>query len=100
MMNLESERTNFLQQTPAIPGCSITWEPEQVSNDADLEFMVERNRVTFAEVTGAIREQFGKAVTMWRKDSTGGWKCVVDTWKENPSVSFRWKKAHLSFQPG
>ena len=77
----------FLRQTLAIPGFSITWEPEQatVANDADLGFMVERNRVTFAEATGVIREQFGKAVTVWRKDSGGGWKCVVDTWNENPT---------------
>src|SRR5918993_423349 len=42
---------DFLQQTSAIPGFSITWEPEQatVANDADLGFMVERNRVTFAK---------------------------------------------------
>jgi ketosteroid isomerase-like protein len=77
----------FLQQTSAIPGFSITWVPEQatVANDADLGFMVERNRVTFADATGAIREQFGKAVTVWRKDSMGTWKCVVDTWNENPT---------------
>ena len=77
----------FLRQTLAIPGFSITWEPEQatVANDADLGFMVERNRVTLAEATGAIREQFGKAVTVWRKDSMGRWKCVVDTWNENPT---------------
>ncbi len=77
----------FLRQTSAIPGFSITWEPERatVSNDADLGFMVERNRVTFAEATGAVREQFGKAVTVWRKDATGAWKCVVDTWNENPT---------------
>ena len=77
----------FVRQTLAIPGFSITWEPEQatVANDADLGFMVERNRVTFAEATGVIREQFGKAVTVWRKDSRGGWKCVVDTWNENPT---------------
>ena len=56
-----------------------------MANDADLGFMVERNRVTFAEATGVIREQFGKAVTVWRKDSMGEWKCVVDTWNENPT---------------
>jgi hypothetical protein len=41
----------FLRQTSAIPGFSITWELElaTVANNADLGFMVERNRVTFAE---------------------------------------------------
>jgi ketosteroid isomerase-like protein len=77
----------FLRQTSAIPGFSITWEPEQVSvaNDADVGFMVERNRMTFADAGGVTRQLFGKAVTIWRKDSMGEWKCVIDTWNENPT---------------
>jgi ketosteroid isomerase-like protein len=77
----------FLLQAAAIPGFSISWEPEQatVANDADLGFMVERNRITMADPAGGVREQLGKAVTVWRKDPTGAWKCVVDTWNENPA---------------
>ena len=77
----------FLRQTSAIPGFSITWEPEyvNVANNADVGYMVERNRMTFADETGAARVQLGKAVTIWRKDSTGRWRCVVDTWNENPT---------------
>jgi ketosteroid isomerase-like protein len=77
----------FLQQTSAIPGFSIVWEPEHasVANQGDVGYMVERNRITFTEATGGARTQFGKAVTVWRKDSTGAWKCVIDTWNENPT---------------
>jgi len=77
----------FVRQTSAIPGFSITWEPEQasVANDADVGFLVERNRITVADASGVSRQQFGKAVTIWRKDSMGEWKCVVDTWNENPT---------------
>src|SRR4029078_11877903 len=77
----------FLQRTSTIPGFSITWEPEQatVANDADLGFLVEGDRVTSAEANRALREQFGRAVTLWRKDSMGRWKRVVDTWNENPT---------------
>jgi ketosteroid isomerase-like protein len=77
----------FLLQTLAIPGFSITWEPEQssVANAADVGFMVERNRITFADAGAVIRQQFGKAVTIWRKDAMGEWKCVADTWNENPT---------------
>ena len=77
----------FVRQTSAIPGFSITWEPEQasVANDADVGFLVERNRITVADASGVFRQQFGKAVTIWRKDSMGEWKCVVDTWNENPT---------------
>jgi ketosteroid isomerase-like protein len=77
----------FLRQSSAIPGFSITWEPEQatVANDGDLGYLVERNRITFADPTGAIQEQVGKAVTVWRKDPLGAWTCVVDTWNETPT---------------
>lgn len=76
----------FLQQTAAIPGFTITWEPEHatVASSGDLGYMIERNRITMADASGVEREQFGKAVTVWRKDSSGSWKCVVDSWNENP----------------
>ena len=27
---------------------------------------------------------YGKAVTIWRKQRDGTWKCVLDTWNGNP----------------
>lgn len=78
----------FLRQSSGLPGFSITWEPElaSVAREGDVGYMVERTRVTLTDdATGAARVQFGKAVTVWRKDSKGAWKCVVDTWNENPT---------------
>ena len=77
----------FVRQTTAIPGFSITWEPEQadVANAGDVGYLVERNRVTFSEGAGTAAVQFGKALTVWRKDATGAWKCVIDIWNENPT---------------
>lgn len=75
----------YVRQMMAIPGFSITWEPEQanVAGTGDVGFLVERNRVTVNDSSGTLREQFGKAVTVWRKDATGAWKCVVDIWNDN-----------------
>jgi ketosteroid isomerase-like protein len=77
----------FLQETSAIPGFSITWEPEQasVASQGDVGYLVERNRITVTDAAGVVRTQFGKAVTVWRKDAIGAWKCVIDTWNENPT---------------
>jgi ketosteroid isomerase-like protein len=78
----------FLRQSSSLPGFTITWEPElaSVAGEGDVGYMVERTRVSMTEeATGTDRVQFGKAVTVWRKDSTGTWKCVVDTWNENPT---------------
>ena len=47
--------------------------------------MIERNRVTLRDADGVIREHLGKAVTVWRKNAAGEWRCVIDTWNENPT---------------
>ncbi|HTO29409.1 MAG TPA: DUF4440 domain-containing protein [Devosia sp.] len=77
----------FVKQSSAIPQFSITWEPEQarIAASGELGYLVEHNRVTFADSTGARQTQFGKAVTIWRKDASGAWKCIVDTWNNSPS---------------
>jgi len=77
----------YIRQSLAVPGFSITWEPEQVSIAAggDLGYVIERNRSTSPDASGNFRTEEGKAVTIWAKDSTGKWKCVVDIWNWNPS---------------
>jgi ketosteroid isomerase-like protein len=42
-------------------------------------------KFTFADSTGKVQTQFGKTVTIWRKDASGAWKCVVDTWNSSPT---------------
>ena len=78
---------DFLKQTQTIPRFSITWEPERatIATTGDMGYLIERNRVSFADSAGGLRTQYGKAVSIWRKDATGVWKCVVDTWNNNPS---------------
>ena len=70
-----------------LPKFSITWSPESgvVSKNGDMGYLVEHNRVTFADSTGKVHTRFGKVVTIWRKDANGAWKCVVDTWNPSPT---------------
>lgn len=68
-----------------IPGFTIAWEPERAFISGDLGYLIERNRVTFTGADGAVKTQYGKAVTIWRKDASGAWKCVVDAWNNNPT---------------
>ena len=77
----------YVQETASIPGFSITWEPElaSVSGDGDMGYMVEQNRVTFTDATGSLRTQYGKAITVWRRQPGGTWKCVADIWNNNPT---------------
>jgi ketosteroid isomerase-like protein len=69
------------------PKFSITWEPERavISDGGDLGYLIEHNRVTFSDSTNKVRTVYGKAVTIWKKEPNGTWKCVVDTWNGNPT---------------
>ena len=46
----------------AILGFSIGWEPEHgsVANNGDVDYMIEHNRVTITDATGAVQVQYGK----------------------------------------
>ena len=70
-----------------VPKFSITWAPENgvVSKGGGMGYLIEHNRITFADSAGKVHTQFGKSVTIWRKDPSGAWKCVVDTWNGNPT---------------
>ena len=69
-----------------VPGFRISWEPESahVSESGDMAYLIERN---VTEVDGENGEKIvthGKVVTVWRKDSQGQWKNVVDMWNAAP----------------
>jgi len=72
----------YVESSSAIPGFSITWEPERafISNSGDMAYMIERNEVTFNDQDGELVEVPGKVVTIWKKDSDGEWKNVIDMW--------------------
>src|SRR5215212_4350570 len=77
----------FVRESVSIPGFSITWEPEHatISADGNFGYMLERNTVTFADSAGTVHTQHAKAVTIWRKNAAGEWKCIVDTWNNDPA---------------
>lgn len=68
------------------PSFSITWEPERavISKSGDIGYLVEHNRMTFTDPTGKARTVLGKGVTIWRKDTSGNWKNVVDIFNTSP----------------
>ena len=76
----------FIEQSLAMSGFSITWETTDVtvSQDATLAYAVGRNKTTFNDPQGKQITVHGKAVTVWRKEPSGIWKCVIDIWNEDP----------------
>lgn len=79
----------YVMQSGAIPGFSISWEPEsaELSADGTMGYLLERNRITFKDASGALQTQHNKVVTVWRKEANGEWKCVVDVWNALPATS-------------
>ena len=74
--------------TRDIPGFHITWTPDSavVSASGDLGYTYGTNRVTAPGPTGALTTAEGRYVTIWRKDSTGRWRCAVDISNDGPAA--------------
>lgn len=79
---------HFVQESLATPGFSITWETTDItiSQDGTLAYTIGKNKTTFNDVQGKQVTVHGKAITVWRKEPSGVWKCVIDIWNEDPQV--------------
>ena len=77
----------YIGQSLQMPGFRISWKTNEVTvaESGDLAYGVGTNRVSFTGPDGKPVTVEGKAVTVWRKDPAGGWKCVVDIWNDVPS---------------
>jgi uncharacterized protein (TIGR02246 family) len=73
----------------ALPGFSIQWETSDfvVSGSADVAYGTGTNTVTVTGPEGKPVTEHGRAVTVWRKDATGAWKCVIDIWNAAPPAA-------------
>ena len=69
------------------PGYNISWEPmaAHISADGDMGYLIERNVEELLDSDGNKLVTHNKVVTIWRKDSQGHWKNVVEIWNENPA---------------
>jgi len=76
----------YVIQSMALPGFSITWEPEKatIAADGTFGYLLERNKITLEDSNGSLSTQAGKTVTIWRKNRAGEWKCVIDIWNGSP----------------
>lgn len=83
----------YLEATSSIPGFRIEWEPLEahVASSGDLAYLIERNRVSFQDSSGATISESNKSVTVWRKEPGGSWKNVVDMWNADSTA---WTRQH------
>lgn len=72
----------YVQGSMQIPGFRITWTSTDVtlSPDGNLAYMFGKNAVTMDAPDGTLATTEGRAVTIWRRESDGEWRCAVDIW--------------------
>jgi uncharacterized protein (TIGR02246 family) len=74
----------YVAKSLQTPGFAISWKSDRavVSKSGDMAYATGRNRVTFLGPDGKSVTVDGKAVTVWRKQTDGSWKCVIDIWND------------------
>jgi ketosteroid isomerase-like protein len=69
----------------ALPHLWIAWHPikVEVAASGDLAYLIGAYELRYDDAHGARVSDRGKLLEIWRKQSAGGWKCVVDTWNSD-----------------
>ncbi len=72
----------YVEGSMKIPGFRISWTSTDVtlSDDATLGYIFSRNIVQMNASDGTPTSTEGRAVTVWRRESDGEWRCAVDIW--------------------
>jgi ketosteroid isomerase-like protein len=80
----------MVERSMKIPGFEINWNPQKayVSKSGDLGYVIFKNYMTMPiDTLGNTRTVFNKGVEIWKKQSDGNWKNVVDISNADPSIS-------------
>lgn len=77
----------MVEESLNTPGFSITWEPlsASVSKSGDMGYLIEENRMSWLDEDGNEVIMQNNVLTVWRKDSDGNWKNVVDMMSPKPA---------------
>lgn len=69
----------------SIPGFGGSWKPEkiEIAKSGDLAYITGRYEINEADPSGKPLTDNGNYLEIWRKQSDGNWKCVVDTFSSD-----------------
>jgi ketosteroid isomerase-like protein len=78
----------FVSASLKIPGFKIHWVSEKpvFSPDGKMAYLLSNVETTAPGATGSFESTHGRSVTVWRKDSDGVWRCVVDISNDAPTA--------------
>ena len=79
----------MLEMNATIPGFEVNWEPKEayVSKSGDLAYCIAVNQMKMPDSLGNKITIFHKAVEIWKKQKDGSWKCVVDIFNTDPTLT-------------
>lgn len=77
----------YVEGALAIPGFHITWTTSEanLSPDGQLAYLLSTNSVTMPGPDGQPVTASGRAVTVWRRELDGNWRCAIDIWNAEPA---------------
>ncbi|MEZ0332962.1 MAG: DUF4440 domain-containing protein [Gemmatimonadales bacterium] len=77
---------SYVKAALGVPGFHITWTSSDaiLSPDGKLAYMLSTNAVTLPASDGTLVTLPGRAVTIWRREADGEWRCAVDIWNDEP----------------
>ena len=78
---------DYVLESYKIPGFKIHWTSDKptLSPDGKMAFMRSTNEVTVPGPKGEPMTIAGRGITVWRVDTDGQWRCVVDIWNNEPT---------------
>jgi ketosteroid isomerase-like protein len=78
----------YVLSSMQISGFKITWTSTDVtfSPDGNLAYLFSRNAVSMDAPDGTPTTTEDRAVTIWRRESDGEWRCAVDIWNAEPAA--------------
>ena len=74
----------YVEKSFQTPGFSVSWKTASVavSSSGDMAYTTGSNHVTFNAPDGKQAAVDGKAVSIWRRQKDGAWKCTIDIWND------------------
>jgi ketosteroid isomerase-like protein len=77
---------SYVTESLKIPGFRISWKSSapDLSPDGKLAYMMSENTVTMQGPDGSTVVIPGRALTVWRMEPDGQWRCAVDIWNAPP----------------
>ena len=77
----------YLESALSIPGFHITWTSFEasLSPDGSLAYVLSNNAITMPGPAGQLMTTRGRALTVWRRETNGVWRCAIDMWNDEPT---------------